>query len=335
MITLKELAARCNVSIATVSNILNGKSNVGEETRQRILQVIKETGYRPNIMARGLRATKTKTIGLIVEDLTAFSSPWIIEGIMSILEEKDYRVVLENLRLYTKHVDCWDNKEKFSHIINTAINQMISIKVDGIIYMAGHSRNIYIETNKFDIPFVMTYAFPENKDIQSVNIDDLTSAMQMTETLIKNGKKKIAIIAGKEDNLHTQFRLQGCKETLEKHNIAFNNDLVVYADWERDGGVEATKKLLEKSNDIEAIFCFNDLMAAGCYDVLLEKNITPGKDISIVGFDNRMVSEYLKPSLTTMEIPLEQIGAETAKMLLEGNLQNKLIPCKLILRDSI
>ncbi|MBR6582476.1 MAG: LacI family DNA-binding transcriptional regulator [Treponema sp.] len=79
MITLKELAARCNVSIATVSNILNGKSNVGEETRQRILQVIKETGYRPNIMARGLRATKTKTIGLIVEDLTAFSSPWIIE----------------------------------------------------------------------------------------------------------------------------------------------------------------------------------------------------------------------------------------------------------------
>ncbi|MBQ8211573.1 MAG: substrate-binding domain-containing protein, partial [Treponema sp.] len=91
----------------------------------------------------------------------------------------------------------------------------------------------------------------------------------------------------------------------------------------------------EKSNEIEAIFCFNDLMAAGCYDVLLEKNITPGKDISIVGFDNRMVSEYLKPSLTTMEIPLEQIGAETAKMLLEGNLQNKLIPCKLILRDSI
>ena len=76
-------------------------------------------------------------------------------------------------------------------------------------------------------------------------------------------------------------------------------------------------------------------MAAGCYDVMAEKNITPGKDISIVGFDNRMVSEYLKPSLTTMEIPLEQIGYEAAKMLLEGELKDKLIPCKLIQRQSI
>ena len=132
MITLKELARRCTVSIATVSNILNGKSNVGEETKKRVLEVIKETGYKPNIMARGLRANKTKTIGLIVEDLTAFSSPWIVEGVMSYLEEKGYGTVLENLRMYTKHIDTWENQNSFSKIVNSAIVQMISIKVDGV-----------------------------------------------------------------------------------------------------------------------------------------------------------------------------------------------------------
>ena len=180
MITLKQLADRCNVSIATVSNILNGKANVGEETRQRVLEVIKETGYSPNFMARGLRANKTNTIGLIVEDLTAFSSPYIIEGIMSLLEEKGYRTVLENLRLYTKHKDSWENKKEFTKIVNTALNQMIAIKVDGIIYIAGHARNIYIDTSSLKLPFVMAYAFPEKNTIQSINIDDIDSAFQMT-----------------------------------------------------------------------------------------------------------------------------------------------------------
>ena len=89
MITLKELAIRSNVSIATVSNILNGKSNVSKETRERVMQIIKETGYKPNYMARGLRASSTKTIGLIVDDITEFSTPKIIDGIMSELKKRD------------------------------------------------------------------------------------------------------------------------------------------------------------------------------------------------------------------------------------------------------
>ena len=91
MITLKELAARCNVSIATISNILNGKSNVSEKTKERVLQVVKETGYKPNYMARTLRARKTNTVGLIIDDIGAFSSPLLVEGVLDILEEKGYK----------------------------------------------------------------------------------------------------------------------------------------------------------------------------------------------------------------------------------------------------
>ncbi len=335
MITLKELASRCNVSIATVSNILNGKSNVGEETKKRVLEVVKETGYKPNIMARGLRASKTKTIGLIVEDLTAFSSPWIVEGAMSYLEENGYGTVLENLRMYTKHVDTWENQNSFSKIVNSAIDQMISIKVDGIIYVAGHARNIFIDTNQIEIPFVMTYAFSENKNIHCVNIDDEKAAFELTEYLIKKGKKRIAVIGGKKENLHTIHRLVGYKNALEKNHLSYDESLIAFGDWERNGGFDATNYLIDKKCDFDAFFCFNDLMAAGCFDALLGKNIIPGKDVSVVGFDNREVSEFLRPSLTTMEIPLEEIGIESAKMLLEKDFQNKLIPCKMILRDSV
>jgi len=335
MITLKELAKKCGVSIATISNILNGKSNVGEATKKRVLQVIEETGYKPNYMARGLRATKTKTIGLIVEDLTAFSSPLIIEGIMSHLEENGYRTILENLRLYTKHPDAWTDIPKFSQIVNAAINQMMALKVDGIIYVAGHARSICIDYELENLSFVMAYAFSEKKDICCVNIDDEVSAFQMTDYLINNGKKQIAIIAGDKDNLHTKYRLNGYKKALQKNNIDFDESVVVYENWKRDGGVSGTNKLFSTNKKFDAIFCFNDLMAAGCYDVLAEKNIVPGKDISVVGFDNQSVCEYLRPNLTTMAIPLSEIGYEAAKMLLEQNFQNKLISCKMILRDSI
>ena len=129
MITLKEIAARCNVSIATVSNILNGKSNVSEETKERILKVVKETGYKPNYMARTLRARKTNTVGLIIDDIGAFSSPLLVEGILDMLEEKGYKAIIETLRLYTK----WCNKpdsDNYKKIVKASVDEMLSIKVD-------------------------------------------------------------------------------------------------------------------------------------------------------------------------------------------------------------
>ena len=164
---------------------------------------------------------------------------------------------------------------------------------------------------------------------------EANGAFELTDYLIKNGKKRIAVIGGKKDNLHTVHRLVGYKKALEKNKLSYDESLITFSNWERNGGFDSTNHFINKKCDFDAIFCFNDLMAAGCFDALLEKNIIPGKDVSVVGFDNREVSEYLKPSLTTMEIPLEEIGVESAKMLLEKDFQNKLIPCKMILRDSV
>ncbi|MBR5401193.1 MAG: LacI family DNA-binding transcriptional regulator [Treponema sp.] len=340
MITLKEIAAKCNVSIATVSNILNGKSNVSEKTKERVLKVVKETGYKPNYMARTLRARKTNTVGLIIDDIGAFSSPLLIEGVLETLEQKGYKAIIETLRLYTK----WGNKPdsaEYKNAVNASVEEMLSIKVDGIVFIAAHAHNIEYFSDNLDVPTVIAYAYQSANTLPTIKIDDFESAYQMTNYLIEHGHKKIAVIQGGATGTHEQDRFAGFEKALKEAGLAADKKLVQMGYWSRQGGKAACQKLFEKGGDFTAIFCFNDLMAAGVYDYLYENQKQPGKDYAVVGFDNREMSDYLSPSLTTMDIPLEEIGRQSAKVLLkkiDGTqiLDNDIkIPCRLIERKSV
>lgn len=343
MITLKEIALKCSVSIATVSNILNGKSNVSEETKQRVLEFVKESGYKPNYMARTLRARKTNTIGLIVDDLTGFSSPALINGIMAYCEDQKYKTIMENLRFYSKWTTNWYNEIGYKEAVDSAIQEMLAIKVDGIIYVGAHSHKIDCIPSDLNIPTVITYAYGDYSNIPCIMLDDKASAYVMTKNLIEKGHKRIGVITGNKDSLHSQDRLDGYKKALKEAGIDFDKNFIVEGNFGRDSGYSGCKQLLEKDNNFDAIFCFNDVMATGAYDYLFEKNITPGKDISIAGFDNREFAEYLNPPLSTMEIQLFQMGYQSAITLinminnksLEGIELKQYIPCKLIERKSV
>lgn len=340
MVTLKEIAEKCSVSITTVSNILNGKSNVSQETKERVLAVIKETGYRPNYMARGLRASKTNSVGIIIDDLTEFSSTGIIDGIMSYFEEHHYKAILENLRFYSKWGTKWYHNKGYEDAVQQAIDEFEAIKVDGIIYVAGHARCISCIPDNLNAPLVIAYAFTEKPGISSVEFDDMQAACDMTTNLIKNGHKKIAVIAGTQKNIHTQRRLEGYKKAIKEQGLEDSRHLK-YANWDRESGYEAAKELLA-DNECTAVFCFNDLMAAGVYDYLDEKGLVPGKDISVAGYDNRTISQYLKPALTTVEIPLVDIGRKAAELLLNQinnpdnfEPQQHFVQCGIIERKSV
>jgi len=342
MITLKEIAAQCNVSIATVSNILNGKDKVSKETKEKVLNLIKETGYKPNYMARGLRATKTRTIGLLIDDLTEFSSPLIVDGIMTYLEENNYKSILENLRFYSKWGYDWYQNEAYKKAVYNAFQEFSAIKVDGIIYVSGHERNINIIPENFSIPTIISYAFSDSPNLSSVMIDDVDAAYRLTQHLIKNGHKKIAVIKGEDGNIHTEKRLQGYKKALEDYGIELDQNLICNGNWRSKSGYEIGKELLASKKDFSAIFCFNDLMASGLYRSLAENKIQVGKDLSVVGFDNRSLSQELIPPLTTMEIPLVEIGKATAQELIkqitteeEFKKQEIYIKCNLIERNSV
>lgn len=346
MITLKDIAEQCSVSITTVSNILNGKSNVSEITKERVLKVIKETGYKPNYMARGLRAQKTNTLGIIIDDLTEFSSPEIIDGIMAFCEENNYKAILENLRFYSKWGNNWYHNEGYKVAVQQAIEEFSSIKVDGIIYVAAHARDITCIPENLEIPLVIAYAFTGKKGFSTVEFDDEQAAYNLVNHIIKNGHTKIAAIAGKKENIHTTHRLSGLKKAFEENGIKFNEHLIKFGEWDSASGYAQAKELFEgkKSSkyDFTAVFCFNDLMAAGLYDYLNENNIVPGKDISVAGFDNRQVSQYLKPALTTVQIPLYEIGRKSAELILNqinnpenSEAQHHFVQCGIIERDSV
>lgn len=213
MVTLKELARMCGVSISTVSNIINGKPKVSEETKQRVLDAIKQTGYQPNYFAQGMRKQKTRTIGIIVEELIQFSTPPIVETIMAYCEDNNYRTILLNMRLYDKWQDTWYNDEKkYQSVLQPSIQEMLSIKVDGIIYVAGHCRIVNCFADDFKTPAIIVYAISKSPKFTSVVIDDEKGGYDMTKYLISMGHRKIGVIAGTADNLHTKKTKPGVSE---------------------------------------------------------------------------------------------------------------------------
>lgn len=341
MVTLKEIARECRVSPTTVSNILNGKPKVSEETRQRVLDTVEKRGYRPNYIAQGLRNQKTRTIGIIAEDIAQFTTPEIVEGIMSRCEEKGYRAVVKNLRLYARWSDSWyDNESSYHSILDPTLKELESIRVDGIIYIAGHARVIHCFPEEFRTPAVMAYAFSDNKRVLSVAINDKESACEMIRYLISKGHRKIGVIGGKENNIHTQQRLHGYQEALFENQILFNPSWVRYANWEKEGAYQEARELLKE--DITAVFCMADRMAGGVYRCLDEMGLRAGRDIAVAGFDNQDIAEFFVPGLTTMALPLKEIGNVSADYLLKQMEETQeeipekiLIPCTFTERESV
>ena len=341
MITVKEIAKRCNVSPSTVSNIINGRANVGDKTRQRVLDYIQETGYQPNYFAQSIRRQGSRVISIITEDLSGSNT--MVEAIMAYCDDNDYRTVLMNLRLYKKWQDTWyDESEKVKTALKPIIQEALSIRVDGIIYVAGHCRIIDYFPPNFPIPVVIAYGLSKDSEYPSIIVDDEKGGYDATRYLIAKGHKKIGVIAGVIDNIHTKSRLLGYQRALFDDGVLYNPSLVCYGDWERKSGYHKTKQLLNE--DITAIFCMNDTMAAGAYDYLYELGLDVGKDISIIGYDNMIVSDYIRPRLTTNEIQLGEIGMKSAEIMIQtiedpenrkSEYMTIKVPCIMIERESV
>lgn len=318
---IKDIANACGVSISTVSNVLNGKSNkVSEEIAKKIRDEVERTGYRPSSLARNLRATSTKTIGVIAEDLIEFSTPAIVEGIMKSCEEKGYNVVIENMRLFGRWQREWLRDEaQLNKTLSDVLPKMDSLNLDGLIYVGSHEHTVHNLVSARGLPIVMAYAVAVDRQIPTFRLDDITGGYDVIKYLVSKGHRKIGVLAGEIDNTHTINRILGVQKAMFEEKIFFDPALVKYNDWTKDGGYKGMNALLDE--DITAVFCMSDMIASGAYAALLEKGIMPGKDISVMGYDNQDTSRTLTPELTTMALPLQEIGSGAAKALI-GLLEN-------------
>ncbi len=343
MITVKDIAKMCGVSPSTVSNILNGKNNkVSEETKKRVMAVVEQNHYKPNYFASSMRRQNSKCISIIVEDLHQFTTPAIVVAIMAYCEEKGYRTVLFNLRMYDRWKNAWfKHEDMLIRFLYPALDESSAIKVDGVIYIAGHGRVISCLPEEYKIPIVMAYATNKDDRYPSILIDDRKGGYDIGKYILKMGHTEIGVIAGMEDNMHTEERLIGFKKALAEAGISYNPNLVINGSWTRESGYDKAESILETG--VKCIWCMNDQMAAGVYDYLYEHDIHVGKDISVIGFDNMEHSAYMYPRITTNALPLSEIGHKAAEMMIKiidnpdwkPDEMKMWIPCKMVYGNSV
>lgn len=343
--TLKEIAEICGVTVSTVSNVLNDKPKVSEEKKRQIMKVVEELGYQPNYFAQGIRKTKKRIIGIITEDIMEFATVSMVETIMAHLESNNYRTLLLNMRMYDKWDNQWyDDNTKIAESSKPMFQQIMSIKVDGFIYIAGHCRKIHCIPNNIDIPGVILYGLSGEPQYPSVVLDDEAGGYSIAKYIIDKGYKEFGVISGKTDNMHTNKRLLGIQKAMFDAGLPFNPSLVYEGDWKREGGYECAASLVD--HGVKCILCMNDLMAAGVYDYMYEKGLEVGKDIAVVGYDNREISDYMRPRLTTYDLNLSNLAKKAAEMMVDiltdtdkqkeyENHYIEKIPGELVVRESI
>jgi len=338
MATIREISERAGVSIATVSKVLNGKSGVKQETANEILAIADNLNYRPNLNARFLKSGRSQTLGIITEDLTVFNSPEIVDGIAVACEKRGYHYILGNLRFNKRYGNGQRKEEESAALLRTTVNDMLSKQVDGIVYIGCHSHVVVSLTDHADIPFVCAYCTCSDPKVASVLYDDRTAACNAASVLIQKGISEIGMITGPMNSIHSINRMYGFQDALFHAGIPYNPAYTLNGDWDRESGYRLGANLI--TSGVKAIFAHNDLIATGVIDWCNQNGIFVGKDIYLIGFDNREISTVSRPSLSTVALPLFEIGLTSGNILLDilgGNdpkERNVLLDCSIIERES-
>jgi len=325
---LEDIAKLTGYSIATVSRVLSNSSYpVSGEIREKVLHAAEEMGYQPNITARSLRTDRTDTIGIIVDDLLSPFTPPIVRGIQDYLHEHGFLSLIVN--------SDWDPDQE-----QAAIKTLLSRPVDGIIFVEYSHRatsDILDQSNK---PRVFVHRLFSSPIKNSVVPDDYYGAGMATTHLIGLGHRRIGYINGPE-NWHTcQTRFNAYKDALVSHDLQFDPSLVQVGDWEIESGYSTTKNLLKLNKPPTAIFAANDLMALGAIYAIQDAGFNVPSDIAVVGYDNRNFTKTFRPKITTVSMPVIEMGGVAAELLLnqitDGRKEEEEIKVKgqLIVRET-
>ncbi len=305
--TIKDIARETGLSLATISKYMNG-GNLREKNRLAIEKAIKALDYTVNEYARGLKSNRSRTIGVVIPELSNLFITQIITVVEGLLQEKGYSVVI---------CDCHTNEEREC----AAVQFLLSKKVDGIINMpvCRDGRHLTPALEQA-VPIVLIDRIIPGlvQQVDSVLIDNKMAAEHATAYLLEHGHRNIAIIAGPEPVYTSSLRLSGYYEAYQSRGLtppAFDA-FVQHCDYSVEGGYESMRRILKES-DCTAVFVTNYEMTLGALIAINEFGKKIPEDISMIGFDNMDLSRITHPKLTIVTQPLEQIGNFTAKTLLE------------------
>ena len=333
--TIADVAQLAGVSITTVSRVINKNYPVKEQTKEKVNKAIEELEFKPNLLARGLIYNKTQTIGILTPSIENLFFSQVVKGIDSIIRDKGYTTIL-----------C--NTEGSSNTEKLMIENMRNRSVDGIIVINPRTKNItsgYYENINKEIPLVIINGYNKGIHCNYVLNDGDVGTLEALRYLYQGGHRNIAFLRGShnysydvKENIYRKF----CKD----NKITFNKDnILVIKDGNGLEAVEqsklAVKEMLRNNNEITAIFSCNDWMAVGALNGADALSIPVPDRISIIGFDNTIISQITKPCLTTVDQNMTGLGQTAGRRICEiiedKDRDNKkiIIETKLIKRDSV
>ena len=325
-ITIQDIAERANVSISTVSRVLNKTAPVAEETRKRIANIIDELGYKPNLFAQRLAGGQSRTIGVLTQLIGSPFYDVILRGVLEGIDGSDYSPLFAD--------GGWDaEKDK------VALNMFLQRQVDGLILLDGHSPEEDIREIAKQIPIIIVGREIPGLESQCIPFDDFEASRKATNFLIESGHRQIAHIAGMKNHEDALERREGYLAALRESGIAPNDELIIDGDFTESSGVVAAEMLLMRGNHFSAIFAANDQMAYGARLALYRRGIRVPEDVSLVGFDDQAPSAYMVPPLSTIRrTPLEigEAAGEALMQLIKGKSPHLPKFCsELMVRESV
>ncbi len=329
-VTIKDIARYCDVSIATVSRVINNKpQGVGEKTVERIREAIRLMNYQPNSIARSMITKRSHTIGLVIPDVRNPFFSELARGVEDVCNESSFGCFLCN-------TDGSIDKE------NEYIRLLRGRVVDGVLFTTQNNvefNEVFFDFQKTHYPFCLIERYVnELAEVPGVYFDNLKGAYEMTRFILDRGHRKIAFISGPLSTSNARLRREGYLQALREQGIEPDESLMIEGNYRYSGGYSAAEKLLHGSRPgFTALFAANDLMAFGAYKYLEEKGLSIPGDVSIAGFDNIAYPPVMRPVLTTIEIPAYELGKRAAEMLFRiirrEELDEKKIVFAPVLRD--
>lgn len=334
--SIKEVALKAGVSIATVSRVINEKGPVAAETRQRILAAIEQLRYVPHGAARSLITNQTDTIGVLLPDLYGEFFSEVIRGVDLAARRSGYHVLVSGFHSDRAEIE--------------AVLRALRGRVDGLIVLSpdvdaqGLRRNLP-ET----LPVVLLNTRingwgdgrANSNAFDAINVDNYGGAYAMVRHLAGLGHRRIALICGPAENADARERLRGYRDALRAEGIAPSPALEVPGDFSEESGYRAGERLLALEPRPEAVFAANDSMAIGCLFALREAGVEVPRDIALAGFDDIPIARYVTPPLSSVHVPIAELGTRAMERLLhavehknEHERRQETVPATLVVRGS-
>jgi LacI family transcriptional regulator len=307
-ITIKDIAQEAGVSTATVSKVLNKKDHhISAATVDRIMKIVKDYNYIPNGLASSMVTKKTKTLGLLIPDITNPFFPEIARGVEDRANEEGYSVI------YCNTDDDLIKEEK-------CLSMLIEKMVDAIIIVPSASRTVdYHCLKNISIPTIFVDRDLDIEDFTAkVLVDNYKGSYEAVTYLIEKGYKRIAFITGPSSTKTSQQRLEGYRKALEDHNLNYEQEYVRQGSFKREWGKEAINQLFQSNIEFDAVYCGDDMIAIGAIKVLKDKGFKIPEDIGVMGYDNIYISEVVEPSLSTVRQPNYEMGTKAVSLALDA-----------------